>query len=161
MKLTPYYRYATNQLYETPDLPSLGVSPSFNAGTQRVDGVELLITKGDFNRNGLSGTFSYTYTNSAEKWNNYLNSTVGPVDQYNQDIQEFNALTKAGGGAPCYKSNGKGKPEPSCPANSILNPYYNLSPAGAARPPRVVRTGTRFPVRLAQHARGRSELPAQ
>ena len=128
MKLTPYYRYATDQLYETPNLPSLNVSPSFNAGTLRVDGIELLLTKGDFEKNGFSGTFSYTYTNAAEKWNNYLNSTIGPVDQYNQDIEEFNALTKAGGGAPCYKSNGKGTPVPTCPANAILNPYYGMSP---------------------------------
>ena len=61
MKVTPYYRYGTDQLYETPNLPSLDVSPSFNAGTLRVAGVELLITKGDFTKNGFSGTFSYTY----------------------------------------------------------------------------------------------------
>ncbi len=128
MKLTPYYRYGTDQLYETPNLPSLGVSPSFNAGTLRVDGIELLVTKGDFTKNGLSGTFSYTYTSASEKWNDYLNSTVGPVDQYNQDIQEFNALTQAGGGAQCYKSNGKGTPAPKCGAASILNPYYAMSP---------------------------------
>lgn len=145
MKLTPFYRYATGQLYETPDLPSLGVSPSFNAGTQRVDGVELLVTKGDFTRNGFSGTFSYTYTNSAEKWDNYLNSNVGPVDQYNQDIQEFNALTKAGGGAPCYKANGKGKAEPSCPADSILNPYYNMSPEALLGPHDWYAPGLDFP----------------
>ena len=117
-KVTPYYRYGTDQLYETPNLPSLGVSPSFNAGTLRVDGVELLLTKGDFSKNGFSGTFSYTYTNAAEKWNNYVNSTVGPVDQYNQDIEEFNALTKAGGGAPCYKPNGKGTPAPDVPSRT-------------------------------------------
>ncbi len=127
VKVTPYYRWATNQLYETVNLPSLGVSPSFNAGTERVDGVELLVTKGDFSKNGFGGTFSYTYTNAAEMWNNFPNSTIGPVDQYNQDIQEFNALTKAGGGAPCYKPNGKGTPDPSCPANAILNPYYGMS----------------------------------
>lgn len=128
MKLTPFYRWATNQLYETVNLPSLGVSPSFNAGTERVDGVELQLTKGDFSRNGFSGVLSYTYTNAAEQWNNYPNSTIGPVDQYNQDIQEFNALTKAGGGAPCYKPNGKGTPDPSCPSNAILNPYYGMTP---------------------------------
>ncbi|HEY1867901.1 MAG TPA: TonB-dependent receptor, partial [Candidatus Cybelea sp.] len=128
MKVTPFYRWGTQQLYETPNLPSLNVSPSFNAGTLRVDGLELLLTKGDFSKNGFAGTFSYTYTNAAEKWSNYLNSTVGPVDQYNQDIEEFNALTKAGGGAPCYKPNGKGKPSPTCPGSSILNPYYNMTP---------------------------------
>ena len=55
-----------------------------------------------------------------------MNSTIGPVDQYNQDIEEFNALTKAGGGAACYKPNGKGTPAPACPSNSILNPYYGM-----------------------------------
>jgi hypothetical protein len=128
MKLTPFYRYATDQLYETPNLPSLNVSPSFNAGTLRVDGVELLFTKGDFSKNGFAGTFSYTYTTAAEKWNNYLNSPVNPVDQYNQDIQEFNALTKAGGGAQCYRATAKGVRAPKCPQNSILNPYYDMTP---------------------------------
>jgi hypothetical protein len=128
MKLTPYYRWATNQLYETVNLPSLNVSPSFNAGTLRVDGVELEITKGDFTKNGFSGVLSYTYTNAAEMWNDYPNSTVGPVDQYTQDIQEFNALTKAGGGARCYKNTAKGTPDPGCGPTSILNPYYGMSP---------------------------------
>jgi Carboxypeptidase regulatory-like domain/TonB dependent receptor len=126
VKVSPYYRWATNQLYETVNLPSLGVSPSFNAGTLRVDGVELLITKGDFDKNGFSGLFSYTYTNAAEMWGNYPNSTVGPVSQYNQDIQEFNALTKAGGGAPCYANTANDTPAPSCPASSIRNPYYSM-----------------------------------
>lgn len=128
VKVTPYYRWATNQLYETVNLPSLGVSPSFNAGTLRVDGVEMEVTKGDFSRNGVSGVFSYTYTNAAEKWSDYINSTVGPVDQYNQDIEEFNALTKAGGGAPCYKDTANGKPDFSCGASSIRNFYYNMTP---------------------------------
>ena len=128
VKLTPFYRWGTDQLYETPNLPSLGVSPSFNAGTLRVDGLEFLLTKGDFTKNGFSGTFSYTYTNAAEKWSNYLNSTVGPIDAYNQDIEEFNALTKAGGGAPCYRPNGKGTPAPNCQSHTILNPYYSMAP---------------------------------
>ncbi len=128
MKLTPYLRWATNQLYETVNLPSLGVSPSFNAGTLRVDGIEFELTKGDFDKNGLSGILSYTYTNAAEKWNNYPDSTIGPVDQYNQDIEEFNALTRAGGGAPCYANTANGKREPSCGPTSIRNPYYSMSP---------------------------------
>jgi Carboxypeptidase regulatory-like domain/TonB dependent receptor len=145
MKVTPYYRYGTDQLYETPNLPSLDVSPSFNAGTLRVDGVELLITKGDFSKNGFSGTFSYTYTNAAEKWSNYLNSTIGPVDQYNQDIEEFNALTQAGGGARCYKPSGKGVPAPGCPASSILNPYYAMPPQPTLDPHGWYAPGLDFP----------------
>ncbi|MBV8530445.1 MAG: TonB-dependent receptor [Candidatus Eremiobacteraeota bacterium] len=127
-KLTPYYRWATDQLYETVNLPSLGVSPSFNAGTLRVDGIEFELTKGDFDKNGLSGILSYTYTNASEMWGNYPNSTIGPVDQYNQDIEEFNALTKAGGGAPCYADTANGKPAPACGPTSIRNPYYAMLP---------------------------------
>ena len=135
VKVTPYLRWATDQLYESVNLPSLGVSPSFNAGTLRVDGVELQVTKGDFTKNGLSGVFSYTYTNAAEKWSNYLNSTVGPVDQYNQDIEEFNALTKAGGGSRCYETDNHGNVynDPSCTRlkpsynDPILNPYFAMA----------------------------------
>jgi Carboxypeptidase regulatory-like domain len=127
-KLTPYYRWATNQLYETVNLPSLGVSPSFNAGTLRVDGIEFELTKGDFDKNGVSGILSYTYTNASEMWNNYPDSTIGPVDQYNQDIEEFNALTRRGGGAPCYTNAANGTPDPSCGPTAIRNPYYAMSP---------------------------------
>ena len=151
IKITPYYRWATQQLYETVNLPSLNVSPSFNAGTLRVDGVELELAKGDFAKNGFAAILSYTYTNAAEKWGNYPNSPIGPVDQYNQDIEAFNALTKAGGGAQCYSNNfrltlppgvtsqsvadptctqiGTGPSDPVNPFNPpILNPYYATSP---------------------------------
>ncbi len=127
-KLTPYYRWATNQLYETLSLPSLNISPSFNSGTQRTDGIEFEVTKGDFDKNGLAGTFSYTYTNASEKWNNFPDSTTNPIDQYNQDIQEFNALTQAGGGSPCYAPSADGTPDNSCGTASIRNPYYAMHP---------------------------------
>jgi hypothetical protein len=144
-KLTPYYRWATQQLYETVNLPSLGVSPSFNAGTLRVDGVEFQVTKGDFNRDGISGNFSYTYTNASEMWNNYQGSTIGPVDQYVQDIQEFNALTKAGGGAKCYAPTANGRPDPTCGAASILNPYYNMAKQPLMDPHGWYTPGLDFP----------------
>ncbi|HTX57640.1 MAG TPA: hypothetical protein VMD47_11135, partial [Candidatus Acidoferrales bacterium] len=42
-------------------------------------------------------------------------------------IQQYDALTKAGGGAPCYTPyNGSpGVADPTCAATSIVNPYYN------------------------------------
>jgi hypothetical protein len=103
------------------------------------------MTKGDFEKNGFSGVLSYTYTNAAEMWNNYPNSAIGPVDQYNQDIQEFNALTKAGGGARCYKNNGKGTPEPSCGPTAIANPYYGMSPEALLNPQGWYAPGLDFP----------------
>ncbi len=129
VKLTPYYRYATQQLYETVSIPTLfGVSPSFNSGTERTYGVELQLTKGDFNKNGLAGVLSYTYTNSKEMWANYAGTPINPVDPYNQDIQNFNAMTKAGGGSPCYANDRSGTGTDCSGSSDILNPYYNMTP---------------------------------
>ncbi len=145
IKITPYYRWGTQQLYETVNLPSLNVSPSFNAGTLRVDGIELELAKGDFAKNGFAGVLSYTYTNGAEKWDNYPNSTIGPVDQYNEDIQAYNALTKAGGGAMCYANSADGTPDPTCASTSIRNPYYATSPQPLLDPHGWYQPGLDFP----------------
>ncbi|HTX60647.1 MAG TPA: TonB-dependent receptor [Verrucomicrobiae bacterium] len=134
IKLTPYYRYATNQIYSIT-LP-YGLSGGLNSGTERVDGLEFAFNKGDFNRNGLSFLLSYTYTNSAEMWNDYPGTSLNPIDPYNQDILNFNGLTKAGGGSPCY-SEGAISPlnptggvacSPSSPGTPVYNPYYKMSP---------------------------------
>ncbi|MBV8152892.1 MAG: TonB-dependent receptor [Candidatus Eremiobacteraeota bacterium] len=133
VKLTPYYRYATNQIYGI-SLP-FGLGGGLNSGIERVSGVEFEFTKGDFDKNGLSMLLSYTYTNAAEKWTNYPGTSVNPIDQYNQDIANFNGLTKAGGGAKCYINNGSiYRNDPTCAAgpkgfgDPILNPYYGMSP---------------------------------
>jgi hypothetical protein len=128
VKLTPYYRFATNQLDENINIPTLLASPALNAGTEISKGIELEFTKGDFGKNGLAAVFSYTYLNSVEKWNNFQGISENAVDPYNQYIQAYNALTKAGGGAPCYERNGSGNPAPKCNPVSILNPYYNMAP---------------------------------
>jgi hypothetical protein len=130
MKLTPYYRYATDQLDESVSVPTISISPSFNGGTERVYGVELELTKGDFNKNGLSGELSYTYTNALEKWSDWAGTSINAIDPYNQDIQAFNSLTKAAGGSPCYNGGtGEACPTPAnAAASDILNPYYSMSP---------------------------------
>ena len=101
--MTPYYRYATNQVYSI-GLP-FGLSGGLNSGVERVDGAEFEFTKGDFDKNGLSFLISYTYTNAAERWGNYPGTTINPIDPYNQDIANFNGLTEAGGGSQCYENN--------------------------------------------------------
>ena len=123
LKLTPYYRYATNQLYSTTVAES---SVSFNTGIESTSGLELEVVKGDFSKDGLSMLFSYTYTASTEKWANFENSSNNPVDLYNDDISQFNLLTKAGGGAPCYTNAGTATPDYSCGGTSIRNPYYGM-----------------------------------
>ncbi|MBV8149569.1 MAG: TonB-dependent receptor, partial [Candidatus Eremiobacteraeota bacterium] len=69
IKVTPHYRYATNQVFSI-SLP-FGLAGGLNSGTERVDGIEAEFTKGDFDKNGLSMLLSYTYTNAAEMWNDY------------------------------------------------------------------------------------------
>jgi hypothetical protein len=122
IKVTPYYRYATNQVYSIA-LP-FGLSGGLNSGVERVDGFEVEFTKGDFSKNGLSFLISYTYTNAAERWNSYPGTSINPIDPYNQDIANFNGLTKAGGGSQCYENNKTGNvfPDPKC---TQLNPKYN------------------------------------
>ncbi|HTA38986.1 MAG TPA: TonB-dependent receptor, partial [Candidatus Acidoferrales bacterium] len=129
IKVTPYYRYATQQLDEAVYIPTLLASPAINAGTESSKGVELEFTKGDFNRNGLAAIFSYTYLYSVEKWNNFQGITQNAVDPYNQYIQEYNALTKAGGGAQCYKPTANATAAPNCNSPyAIRNPYYDMAP---------------------------------
>ena len=132
VKVSPFYRYATNQVYNI-SLP-FGLTGGLNTGIERADGVELEFTKGDFSKNGLSFLLSYTYTNAAEKWANYPGTSINPLDPYNQDIANFNGLTKAGGGSQCYESDEHGNvfPDPSCTKikpkyhQPIFNPYYGM-----------------------------------
>jgi hypothetical protein len=134
IKVTPYYRYATNQIYSIA-LP-FGLGGGLNSGVERVAGFETEFTKGDFSKNGLSFVISYTYTNAAERWNNYPGSSVNPIDPYNQDIANFNGLTRAGGGSQCYEHDSAGDvfPDPHCVqlklgySPPVLNPYYTMSP---------------------------------
>jgi Carboxypeptidase regulatory-like domain/TonB dependent receptor len=132
IKVSPFYRYATNQIY-TVYLP-FGLAGGLNTGIERADGFEVEFTKGDFSKNGLSFLLSYTYTNAAEKWANYPGTSINPIDPYNQDIANFNGLTKAGGGSKCYESDEHGNvyPDPSCTKikpkyhQPIFNPYYGM-----------------------------------
>jgi hypothetical protein len=123
LKLTPYLRDATNQLYQSGP-------GELNIGTERTSGVELMLTKGDFSRNGWSGQLAYTYLDSHTRYGDYPGSRPArnPVDAFNDSIKEFNALTQAGGGAPCYMHATRtavGAPDPLCGSSSIRNPYYN------------------------------------
>jgi hypothetical protein len=64
VKVTPYYRYATNQLYT---VSVYGLSPALNTGVESSSGVELEFTKGDFEKDGWSGVFSYTYAGTTTR----------------------------------------------------------------------------------------------
>ncbi len=135
-KLTPFYRKTNNQVQQFFLSQKTGFVSGLNVGNQTSKGIELEVQKGSFNRDGFSGLFSYTYTNSSIKLNTLSNgSTV--VSGINQNIQNYNGYTsycsthttdpRCGGNganaAPCYTSTGA--PDPACAPGSIANPYWN------------------------------------
>lgn len=134
MKLSPFYRWTTNQLVTI----SLGgnFASGINAATQQTWGAEVAVQKGDPSRNGLSGQLSYTYTNAQMKFSKLANGT-NAIDNINIYINAFNKLTKAGGGSAYYcAGSGAGSATPAgCgSAAPILNPYYNMSKQGPMDP---------------------------
>ncbi|MGA9944124.1 MAG: carboxypeptidase regulatory-like domain-containing protein [Candidatus Cybelea sp.] len=131
-KLTPFYTRVSDWQQET-FIPGGSVT-QIPVGVNRIDGVEFQVSKGDFTRNGLSGQLAFTYTNSKVQFQNVPLSTGGIVPNttvaLNQAIAQYNALTKAGGGSPCYQD----RQPVSCstPDNTkakgfdtIRNPYYD------------------------------------
>ncbi len=131
-KISPFYKWTSNQSVEVL-LPG-GLSGSFNAGTQKTQGIEVAIDKGDPSHNGFSGQLSYTYTNAQMKYSMINGSNL--VSSEVSNLQNFYGLTKNGGGAPCYAPGGI--PESNCltydkankiPASEfIYNPYYAMLP---------------------------------
>jgi hypothetical protein len=139
-KLSPFYRYTTNQLVTV----ALGgnFASGINAGTQKTSGVELAVQKGDPNRNGLAGQFSYTYTNAKIKYSTLANGT-NAIDALNNYIIAYNQLTgfcaqnpsdarcgkmsaaAAANVSPCYANSADGTPASCSDTSAITNPYYN------------------------------------
>ena len=120
-KLTPFLRKTKNQIQQFfLDQKSAFVS-GLNVGRQTSEGAEFQVSKGDFNRNGLSGLLSFTYTHSYVDYDRLSNGNT-VVSGINNDIDTFNALTKAGGGAPCYL-NGAGTTASAAQGAGFANPY--------------------------------------
>jgi hypothetical protein len=141
MKLTPYYTWVSNWQQQT--FIGANFVTQVPVGVNRNEGVEFQFNKGDFTRNGLSGLVAVTYTNSKVMFQNVPLSTGGivpnEINVLNQAIAQYNALTKAGGGSPCYQADTKvscstpdGKIAPGY--DTILNPYYNLPSQGLLNP---------------------------
>jgi hypothetical protein len=120
-KLTPFLRKTKDQIQQFFLDQKTAFASGLNVGRQTSEGAEFQLSKGDFNRNGLSGQLSFAYTHSEIRYDPLSNgSTV--VTGINTDIQKYNALTKNGGGAPCYSA---GLATPCSTAGAVANPYYN------------------------------------
>jgi Carboxypeptidase regulatory-like domain/TonB-dependent Receptor Plug Domain len=132
-KLTPFYTWVSDWQQET--FIGANFVTQVPVGVNRNYGAEFQLNKGDFTRNGWSGQLALTYTNAKIQFQNVPLITGGIVPNQttslNQAIAQYNQLTKAGGGSPCYQAqqavscstpNGK----VAAGYDTILNPYYNL-----------------------------------
>jgi hypothetical protein len=145
-KLTPFYTWVNQWQQQT--FIGAGFVTQVPVGVNRDYGVEFQFNKGDFTKNGLSALFAFTYTNSKVQFQNQTLSNGGVVPNttiaLNQAIQQYNGLTKAGGGSPCYQNGNpvscSAKPincgSSSAPVecDAILNPYYNQPKQGLLDP---------------------------
>ena len=141
-KLTPFYRSTQDQLQQLIVNALTGLFASFNAGHQISDGVEFALSQGDFSRNGWAAKFSYTYTRSRIRYENFANGR-NVIDNLNTYIQTYNGFTSACAGqmtpqcsgnglpsakaAPCFDT--AGNPLTVCAPGDIGNPYFANAPA--------------------------------
>jgi len=142
-KLTPFYRSTQDQLANVP-IGTQGVLDGLNVGRQRNYGVEFQLRKGDFERNGLSGLLSYTFTRSRVRYNDFGAGGRNEIDNLNDYIRNYNAYTSACASgtntalcgttssgvaaAACYVPGSMPTPDPACASGSIANPYFNARP---------------------------------
>jgi hypothetical protein len=138
-KVTPFYRKTQNEDINVILDPTTNFSSAIPALASDIKGVELLLRKGDFSRNGFAAQLSYTYTYEQSKYQILPGGTTA-LTNVNNSIATYNAYTsfcsthatdkRCGttpsgvAAAPCYTS--AGAPDPTCSmAGSIANPYWN------------------------------------
>jgi hypothetical protein len=132
-KLTPFYRSTRDQLQNFFIDPAGGLESGLNVGHQVSQGVELAISKGDFNRNGFAAQLAYTYTHSAIRYQDFPGMNVNVIDQLNTYIQHYNSFTyqcaKNENTAQC--GNGQFASNGVASFAAGTNPYYcpTVSPA--------------------------------
>ncbi len=142
-KLTPFYTWVSNWQQQT--FIGSGFVTQVPVGVNRNQGVEFQFNKGDFTRNGLSGLLAFTYTDSKVMFQNIPTAGGGVIPNttttLNQVIAQYNALTKAGGGSPCYQDLPTGSVGVPCSkhnspsgVDTIFNPYYNQPEQGLLNP---------------------------
>jgi len=150
LKLTPFLRKTQDQVQQFFLNQQTSFVSGLNVGRQTSQGFEFELDKGDFDRQGLSGRLTFTYTNSYINYTPLLNgsSVLTPI---NGAIANYNAYTSAcapGGhlagspncgatitgsiAAPCYTVTGAA--DNSCSAGSVANPYWNAPAQGLLNP---------------------------
>ncbi len=139
-KLSPFFNFTTG--YQEQSFIGPNFVTQAPVGNFRSQGAEFAFTKGDFAKDGLSTQVSLTYTNARVQYTNWFG--VNQMATVNSAVQQYNLLTKGGGGSPYYCAGGAdaaGNASPgtttpaSCaalatPGTPITNPYYNSPTQG-------------------------------
>jgi len=165
-KVTPFLRQTQDQIQQFFLNQQTAFVSGLNTGSQRSQGVEFQMQKGDFSRNGISGLLSFAYTNSYVKYGTLPNGTT-VITPINNAIGTFNSFTKAcapGGSmvgklsqgvylcggtgaanaAPCYSAL-DGSPAFKCTAADVGNPYWNSPAYGFINAAQAFPTYSTFP----------------
>lgn len=129
-KLTPFFNLTKG--YQEQSFIGPNFVTQAPVGQFASTGVELSLQKGDFNRDGLSGQFNITYTDAMVQYQYYYG--INQIATANTAIQQYNLLTKAGGGCPYYNAGACVAAGSAPPATAILNPYYNNAPQPLLNP---------------------------
>jgi hypothetical protein len=129
-KITPFYNIT--QGYQQQAFIGPNFVTQAPVGQFRSMGAELSMQKGDFARDGLSGMVSLTYTDAKVKYQDYYGANQ--IASANTAIEQYNALTKAGGGCPYYQAGTCVAAGTAPPSTAILNPYYNESEQALLNP---------------------------
>jgi hypothetical protein len=147
VKLSPFYRKTDDEFVSILVDPKTGFIANVNGLNRTTKGVELAVTKGDFNRDGFAATLAYTYTYATTKFAVFPNGGSF-VAGANLAIQQYNGYTKfcatnptsgvcgttftGTTAAPCYTVAGAAAP--ACGAGTVANPYWNSAPTGLLDP---------------------------
>jgi Carboxypeptidase regulatory-like domain/TonB-dependent Receptor Plug Domain len=143
-KITPFYNLTNG--YQEQSFIGPGYVTQVPVGRFRSEGVEGAFTKGDFSKNGLSGSLSVTYTKAQVQYQSGLVNNLGAnqIGYYNTAIQNYNALAKGGAqNYPCFTfaaggaaGTGIGTPgvAATCAAGTTTNPYFSAPAQGLLDP---------------------------
>jgi TonB dependent receptor/Carboxypeptidase regulatory-like domain/TonB-dependent Receptor Plug Domain len=157
-KVTPFLRKTKDQIQNFFLDQTTGFISGLNVGRQTSKGVEFEVNKGDFNRDGLSGMFSFTYTHSYINYDTLQNGT-SIVSQINDNIKTYNAYTSFcasnPGDARCGQTTSK-EPGSACydgaaagvtctNPGAIANPYWNAPVQNLLQPDANYPTYDIFP----------------
>ena len=121
-KLTPFFNFTNG--YQEQSFIGSGFVTQVPVGVFKSTGLEMAFTKGDFSKNGLSGSLALTYTKAQV---NYQGGRVNgngqnQINIINQAINDYNFLTTS---SACYTPAGATAGTPAaCGPGMIANPYF-------------------------------------